>query len=176
MVTALPLPLASCTALAATLTPTTPVVLGVGTTTSVALVPLMRVKAPLVPPATTTSSTVKLVPTFSLKPKLKSTSPVAVAPSTLSVMVTTGPVVSAGEPAAAGGASPSPPPQAASSSTALASSRRRGVLEGERDFMAVDPGEVDGPDALRETAVADGPDGSVPKQRKQVREGSGEDL
>jgi hypothetical protein len=35
--------------------------------------------------------------------------------------------------------------------------------------MAVDPGEVDGPDALRGTAVASGPGGSVPRQEETLR-------
>jgi hypothetical protein len=72
----------------------------------VALVPLNRVKVPLVPPVTVMSSTVKLVPTSSLKAKVKVTGPVALVSSTLSVMVTTGPVPSAGAPGASGGASP----------------------------------------------------------------------
>jgi hypothetical protein len=49
----------------------------VGVTTSVALVPLMRLKAPLVPLVTVMSSAVKLVPTSRLKLKLKVTGPVA---------------------------------------------------------------------------------------------------
>jgi hypothetical protein len=54
-----------------------PALFGVGVTTSVARAPLTRVKVPLVPPVTVMSSTVKLVPTSSLKVKVKVTSPVA---------------------------------------------------------------------------------------------------
>jgi hypothetical protein len=133
--------MASSAALAAMLSWMVPVLFGVGLTTSVARVPLTRVNAPLVPPVTVTSSAVKLVPTSSLKLKVKVTSPVATASATLSVMVITGPVVSAGAPAAGGGASPLPPPQAASNSeaaSAVAVSRW-----GERRvFMAVCPGVV----------------------------------
>jgi hypothetical protein len=61
-----------------------------------------------VPPVTVMSSAAKLVPTSSLKVKVKVTAPVAVAPASLSVMATVGGVVSVG-------AVGSVPPQAASS-------------------------------------------------------------
>ena len=80
-----------------------PAVPGVGTTTtSVAWVPLTRVKLPLLPPATIRSSVVKLPPTSSLK--LKVTSPVAMAPAALLPMDTVGATVSgAGAGLGAGG-------------------------------------------------------------------------
>ena len=71
-------PARSLKAPTATLTFSVPLVLAVGMTTKVACVPLTRVKAPLVPPVTTTSSVVKLVPTSLLKAKVKVTLPLAV--------------------------------------------------------------------------------------------------
>ena len=112
------MPTASCAPFAATLSTIIPVLLAVGVTTKVALVPLTRVNVPLAPPVTVMSSTVKLVPTSLLKAKVKVTGPVAVVSATLSVMVTTRPVESTAAPGAEGGASPLPPPQAASISEA----------------------------------------------------------
>ena len=106
---ALACPLLSVKAPAATLTVMLPLELGVGLTSSVADLPSVDiVKTPLLPPATTASSTPKLVPTFLLKLKMKVTSPAAVTPVSLSVMLTVG----AASSAALGGASASPPPQA----------------------------------------------------------------
>jgi len=71
-----------------------PASLAGGVTTSVASVPLTRVNAPAVPPATAISSAVKLVPTSSLKVKVNVTGPVAVSPAALLVISTAGGVVS----------------------------------------------------------------------------------
>ena len=144
-----PLPARSVNLSAATLTSMLPVEFAMGVTTSVAWLPSMRVKAPFVPPVTTTEAVVKLVPTSSLNVNAKVTSPVAVAAAMSSLIATVGGVVSAGAGAGAGaggagaaaggagaaamagGASASPPPQALSSmDAASAHADRRRCLMG----------------------------------------------
>jgi hypothetical protein len=144
---ALALPTESTTPPAGTLTTIVPAASAVGVTTSVALVPLMRLKAPLVPLVTVMSSAVKLVPTSRLKLKLKVTGPVATVSAALLVMVTTGALVGTTAASSCGGALPLPPPQAArindrATAAVAAHLRDEGDTEGKgRCCMASGPGE-----------------------------------
>ena len=109
---------------AATLTLIVPAALAAGVSSSRYFMSLTLISGLAVPPATTMSSIVKLVPTDSLNVKVNVTAPDAVTAAMLSSMTSVGATLSGD------GSSPPPPQAATNSDAATAHAERANFFEG----------------------------------------------